>query len=216
MMRAGRFTIVRLGLMSVIAVTVVTAMTSIAFAQPSTSAAQTAQAGSEVTAATREELLLAQRRAKAQTAKPYEPSKIERYAVQFEDVLLPRLLLPRSGFYARVGRVTTIRRELGDLAQGSGFAVGPGYRLRNLFGRPRAALTISAAGSLSRAWIAEARLRMPEDLNARTFGDFYAKRTGLPSEDFFGLGPDSAESARVSYNFHQTTVGGVMLSLIHI
>ena len=215
MMRAGRFTIVRLGLMSVIAVTVVTAMTSIAFAQPSTSAAQTAQAGSEVTAATREELLLAQRRAKAQTAKPYEPSKIERYAVQFEDVLLPRLLLPRSGFYARVGRVTTIRRELGDLAQGSGFAVGPGYRIRNLFGRPRAVFTASVAGSLSRAWIAEARLRIPEDLKARTFGDFYVKRTGLPSEDFFGLGPDSSEADRVSYNFHQTTAGGISGVRLH-
>ena len=111
--------------------------------------------------------------------------------MRIENELLPRLLTPRSGFYARLGRVTTIRRELGDMAQGSGLAVGPGFRLRNLFGRPRAAFTISAAGSLSRAWIAEARLRLPEDLSARTFGDFYVKRTGLPDEDFYWLGPNS-------------------------
>src|SRR5688572_12787416 len=104
---------------------------SVAFAQPSALA-------SEVTPSTREESLIAQRRAKAQVAKPYVPSRAEHWAVRFEDELLPRLLTPRSGFYARVGRVTTIRRELGDLAQGSGLAVGPGFRLRNLFGRPRA------------------------------------------------------------------------------
>jgi outer membrane protein assembly factor BamA len=164
---------------------------------------------------TREESLLEQRRAKAKVVKPYESSRVERYAVRIENELLPRLLVPKSGFYPRIGRVTTIRRELGDLAQGSGLAVGPGFRLRNLFGRPRAAFTVSAASSLSRAWIAEARLRLPEDLNARTFGDFYVKRTGLPSEDFFGLGPDSSEQDRVSYNFHQTTAGGVMGARIH-
>lgn len=180
---------------------------SVAFAQPTPS--------TESTASTREELLVAQRRAKAQVVKPYEPSRVERFAVRFEDELLPRLLTPRSGFYARVGRVTTIRQDLGDLAQGSGLAIGPGYRLRNLFGRPRAAFTISAASSLSRAWIAEARLRMPEDPTARTFGDFYVKRTGLPDEDFFGLGPNSREADRVSYNFHQTTVGGTTGVRVH-
>jgi outer membrane protein assembly factor BamA len=209
MMRAGRFVIGRFVSISVMAVAAVTVVTTIAFAQPST------LASSEVTASTREELLIAQRRAKAKDVKRYEPSRAERYAVRFENELLPRLLTPRSGFYARIGRVTTIRRELGDLAQGSGFAVGPGYRLRNLFGRPRAVFTVSAAGSLSRAWIAEARLRMPEDLNARTFGDFYVKRTGLPDEDFFGLGPDSQEGDRVSYNFHQTTAGGVTGVRLH-
>jgi outer membrane protein assembly factor BamA len=206
MMRAVRIDIVPLVVMSVIAV--LAAPPEIAFAQPSTST-------TEVTASTREEVLIAQRRAKAQVVKPYVPSPAEKWAVRIEDELLPRLLTPRSGFYARVGRVTTIRRELGDLAQGSGLAVGPGFRLRNLFGRPRAVFTVSAASSLNRAWIAEARLRMPEDLSARTFGDFYVKRTGLPDEDFFGLGPDSREGDRVSYNFHQTTAGGVTGVRLH-
>jgi outer membrane protein assembly factor BamA len=223
MMRADRIAIVRLErldrfvrfvVMSTIAATAMVMPQAIAFAQTSASSS-TSGSTSEVTASTREESLIAQRRAKANVVKPYEPSRLERYAVRFENELLPRLLTPRSGFYARVGRVTTIRRELGDLAQGSGLAVGPGFRLRNLFGRPRAAFTISAASSISRAWIAEARLRLPEDLNARTFGDFYVRRTGLPSEDFFGLGPDSTEQDRVSYNFHQTTAGGVMGTRIH-
>jgi outer membrane protein assembly factor BamA len=208
MMRAGRFDLVRLVFTSVIAALLAPA--SIALAQPSTPASSAPAAPT-----TREESLIAQRRAKAQDVKPYEPSRAERYAVRFENELLPRLLPPRSGFYARIGRVTTIRRELGDLAQGSGLAVGPGYRLRNLFGRPRAAFTISAASSLSRAWIAEARLRLPEDLSARTFGDFYVKRTRLPDEDFYGLGPGSNEADRVSYNFHQTTAGGVMGTRLH-
>jgi outer membrane protein assembly factor BamA len=206
MMRAGRLAIVRLVVIGLAAVVV--SAQGLAFAQ-------IPEAASEVTAATREELLIAQRRAKARDVKPYVPTRLEHYAVRIENELLPRLLTPRSGFYPRVGRVTTIRRELGDLAQGSGLAIGPGFRLRNLFGRPRAAFTISAAGSISRAWIAEARLRLPEDLNARTFGDFYVKRTGLPTEDFFGLGPDSSERDRVSYNFHQTTAGGVMGARIH-
>lgn len=206
MMRAVRIDIVSLVVMSVIAV--LAAPPRIAFAQPSASS-------TEVTASTREELLIAQRRAKAQVAAPYVPSRAERFAVRFEDELLPRLLTPRSGFYARVGRVTTIRQELGDLAQGSGLAVGPGFRLRNLFGRPRAVFTISAAASMTRAWIAEARLRLPEDLSARTFGDFYVKRTRLPDEDFFGLGPGSRENDRISYDFHQTTAGGVTGVRLH-
>jgi outer membrane protein assembly factor BamA len=211
MMRAGRLAIVGF-----------VGMSAIAALAPAAALAQTS--GSDVAASTqstpsapstREESLLAQRRAKAKDVKPYQQSRAEHYALRVENELLPRLLTPRSGFYPRIGRVTSIRRELGDLAQGSGLAIGPGFRLRNLFGRPRAAFTISAASSLNRAWIAEARLRLPEDLNARTFGDFYVKRTGLPDEDFFGLGPDSAERNRVSYNFHQTTAGGVMGARIH-
>src|SRR5690242_10576636 len=80
------------------------------------------QAGAAATAAaapaTRAEAWRQLRQEKATHLHAYVPTGPEKFAVRFEDELLPRLLAPRTGFFPFIGRITS----------GAGFAVGPGYR----------------------------------------------------------------------------------------
>src|SRR3954462_12547114 len=102
-----------------IAAVLVAALAITAQAVTAHAAASELQAGGGSAApATRAEAWRRLREDKAQRLHPYVPKGAEKFAIRFEDELLPRLLTPRTGFYPFIGRITS----------GAGFALGPGYR----------------------------------------------------------------------------------------
>jgi hypothetical protein len=124
----------------------------------------------------------------------YAPKGAEKFAIRFEDNILPRLITPRSGFYPFIGRITA----------GGGFALGPGYRLLDVAG---AEWTTSAAASIRSYWQIDSRLTWMNLARGRAFASAYGRYYRFPREDFFGLGPDSEEANRTDFDYRQGAVG---------
>lgn len=124
----------------------------------------------------------------------YVPKGPEKFAIRFEDELLPRLITPRTGFYPYAGRITS----------GGGFAVGPGYRLLGVAGGD---WLTSAAASIKGYWQVDTRLAWSKLAHGRAFATTYGRFFRYPREDFYGLGPDSLQANRVDFDHRQTTVG---------
>jgi outer membrane protein assembly factor BamA len=137
---------------------------------------------------------------KAQQARPYEPGKLERALLFIEENnVLRRLSASADGWYPRLGGLTT----------GSGFAIGPGYR--KYFQRD-GVFNISAAASLKKYRAVEAELRSPTFADDRLAVELQVGHRHYPQERFFGLGPASLATNRVSYLFEDvTTMGGLLL-----
>jgi len=149
-------------------------------------------------AGTRQETLRRQRDEKSRTLTPPEPSRLERVLLDLEGGrLFERLLNPAEGFYPKIGNVTA----------GSGISFGPAYRKPGLFGE-HADFSAFAAGSFKRYWMLDTRLTMPRLAGRRVSIDLHAQRYDFPSEDFFGLGPDSERTNHVAYGISNTIVGG--------
>jgi hypothetical protein len=157
---------------------------------------------------TRADSVKEQREEKAADLTPHRRSFIEAALLKIEDSLLvERVLDPPRGFYAR----------LGGLGEGAGFGIGPAYR-HNVGAFD---FKTSAAVSFKRYFLAEASLRFPgtayDSLYASRDGPFvelYTRRRDFPQEDFFGLGPDSAEDNRTNFALRDTlgrVTGGVRL-----
>jgi hypothetical protein len=89
--------------------------------------------------------------------------------------------------------------RLGGMTRGSGFAIGPGYRL-HLFG-DRIFADVGAGISVKGYKSAEANVRWWQGWGERLelWTDY--RYEDFPQEDFFGTGMDSVESARTSYDF---------------
>ena len=121
-----------------------------------------------------------------------------------DDLLLKRVLDPPRGIYVRVG----------NMGEGSGFALGPAFR----YNAPRFDFKTSAAASTKKYFIGEASLRFPGTLGQDEYFkrhgpymELYGRRRDFPQEDFFGLGPDSQLSDRSNFalrdNFGRVTGG---------
>jgi hypothetical protein len=156
--------------------------------------------------ASRADVARAEREAKAQRLSPPQRSGVERALFKIEDSLIvERLLNPPRGIHLR----------LGGIGEGAGFGIGPAYR----YNTGRFDIRTSAAVSLKRYFIAEAALRFPGTpldtlyfLDDGPYVELYGRRRDFPQEDFFGLGPDSAETARSNFALRDTLVratGGV-------
>ena len=123
--------------------------------------------------------------------------RAEKFAVRFEDEIIPRLTTPRSGLFPFIGRITS----------GGGFALGPGYRLLDV-----------AGGGLDqlRRGIAEGLLadRQPADLDAarqrRAFATAYGRYFRFPREDFYGIGLESDRADRTDFDLRQGAVGATL------
>ena len=102
---------------------------------------------------TREEMAAEQRRARSRELHPAEPGRVERTFLKLSDERwLDRLFNPRRGFFVRVGLPV----------EGAAFAAGPAWRASDA-GR-RYTFTASAAGSISREWLGELALQVPDVL----------------------------------------------------
>ena len=150
--------------------------------------------------ATRAELLEQHREEKARDLQPYEPGRLEKWAVKIENErMLEKLLEPRlaGGYYTRIKSVTT----------GGGLAVGPGYKMYDMFGG-HADLNVWTAMSLKKYWALEGAVTFKRIAGDTLFGKIWGRRRDFPQEDYFGLGPDSRRPDRVSFGYRETAFGG--------
>jgi hypothetical protein len=130
---------------------------------------------------TREEIAAEQRRARSRELHPEEPGGVERTFLKLSDERwLDRLFNPRQGFFVRVGLPV----------EGAAFAAGPAWRASDA-GR-HYTFTASAAGSISREWLGELALQVPDVMprlaNDRFFADVAVSRSGRIENEFWGLG----------------------------
>jgi len=147
--------------------------------------------------ATRGEVLEREREEKSKELTPPQTGRVERALLALENGrFFERLLAPPEGFYPKIGNITA----------GSGFAVGPAYRRAGLFGE-RADFSAFAAGSIQRYWMLDARLTLPALAGGRLFADVHGRLYDFPSEDFFGLGPESNRDDETTYTLRSSQVG---------
>lgn len=146
---------------------------------------------------TRAEELRQAREEKATRLTPPEPGGLERALIWQENSrMLERWLHPRQGLFPRFGSIKA----------GSGLSMGPGFGAPRLFGG-RAEFSAWAAGSFRKYWLLDARLSLPRLAGGVVFADIDAQRFDYPSEDFFGLGPDSARADHTTYGMMSSVVG---------
>ncbi|HXG89534.1 MAG TPA: BamA/TamA family outer membrane protein [Vicinamibacterales bacterium] len=98
-----------------------------------------------------------------------------------------------------------IHPKLGSLTTGSGFAVGVGFRDRDLF-RRRGMLEMWIAASAKKYWAAELRATFPDLAGGRMMADAVATIREYPREDFFGLGPQSQRANHSTFSLRSEEV----------
>lgn len=189
MTRSAAWRLVRIPALALAAVLAAAVPLRAAQAEPTTAPAQS-----------RQEEIRRLRADKAADLHPYVPSKIEA-GLNFLETggYIQRLFNPASGFFPFIGGITP----------GGGAAAGPGYRNLGLF-NSRATLVTYAAVSLKEYWILEGMVTFPRLARGRMFADLRLSRSAFPEEDFYGLGPDTAQSARTNYEVRNTRFGGTL------
>ena len=150
---------------------------------------------------TRADIAAEERRARSRELKPKEPGKVEQAFIKFSDErVMERWLNPRRGLFARVGLPT----------EGASFGGGPAWRASDP-GR-NYTFTVSAAASISREWLGELSLVIPDALprlgNDRLFGSFAVSESGRVENEYWGLGNSSPDDGRSVFRVAQTAVGG--------
>lgn len=151
-----------------------------------TAAAQTPQ--------TREEALRQEREAKAAALEPNELNPLQRGMALIEE---RGFFAPRDGFYPKFGRLTT----------GSGFALGVGWRNRDMFKR-YGTFEAFAAGTFRRYWAVEARAMFPDLAGGRFMAETVATIREYPQESFYGIGPDTRQSDETNFLLRTSRAGG--------
>jgi outer membrane protein assembly factor BamA len=138
---------------------------------------------------TRQELLERQRAEKAQKLAPYEPGKVEKWVLKFENPGFN--LSPHNGFFVKYG--------YSHKPRGSGLGVGTGYR-HDLFDR-FARVELEGGITYKNYQLLRADFSLPYLLQDRLEIGAEALYHHLPQEDFYGLGPEAIEEDRTSYRY---------------
>lgn len=152
-------------------------------------------AGQSSAPATRAEALRQERAEKAQTLVPNEPDRLQQALDYVEDRALH--VLTRDGFHPKLGSLTT----------GSGFALGVGYRSREIFKRYGVG-EVWAAGSFRKYWAVQARAVFPDLARGRVMTEAVADLREYPEEAFFGLGPESRRADFSEFSLRTREVTG--------
>lgn len=143
----------------------------------------------------RAELILEARRAKAEHLSPEKPYPAEQAIEQLEEM---GLLDPNR---------RTVWPRIGGLPTGQGFAIGPQYsnpRLAN----GHLAFRTSAAGSLSKAWLADVQLTTRHIADDHVFADVLISHLNAPRISYYGPGPDSDVDSRTNYRLETNSASG--------
>jgi outer membrane protein assembly factor BamA len=119
-------------------------------------------------------------------------AKMRRIADEWQ--LAERLNGEIDGWYPRLGGMT----------RGSGFALGPGYRLHP-FGSP-VLVDVSAGLSIKGYQAADAKVRWFQAYGDRVEFWTDARYEHFPQEDFYGMGIDSLLENQTSYEFDSTGI----------
>ena len=146
---------------------------------PGSAAAQESRAG-----------ILEKRRAeKASSLEPYDPGKLERWMLWYEDKDPLARIAPRNGFYGEYGY---------DFKPvGSGIGIGVGFR-HDLFER-RARIDVGGGITYRNYQMLKADFSLPYLADERIEVGVRALYNHNPQEDFWGLGIDSLREGRVSF-----------------
>jgi outer membrane protein assembly factor BamA len=146
---------------------------------------------------TRAARLQQQREDKSQQLHSYEPAKLEAGLSEIKEKrYVERFHAGYKGFHPM----------LGGLSTGSGFALGTQYVKTNIAG----VLNFEASGQASFLGYQRYRLALNalELANRRAFLGFNFTQNNAPQEDFYGIGSNSAEKARVNYRLETTDYSG--------
>jgi hypothetical protein len=147
---------------------------------------------------TREAILEEQRVERAKSLRAYEPGKVEKWMLWFEDVDPIAKLAPYNGFYLQYGfRWKPV---------GGGLGVGGGWR-HDLFDR-QARLVLGAGISTRNYQMLQADFSLPYlARNKVEVGSSIVWRHN-PQEDFWGVGGGTLNDDRVSFKVDYTHVEG--------
>jgi hypothetical protein len=145
---------------------------------------------------TRAEQLRRERAEKAAKLRPLERNRIEAVLFEIEDRRwMERLFNPPRGVFVRWG----------GLPEGAGVGAGPAAR----FSTHTVSVTGTSVITARKYWEIDGRIAFPRLADRHLFVEAGGRRRDFPQEDFYGLGPDSAESARTSYALRETSVDAV-------
>jgi outer membrane protein assembly factor BamA len=149
---------------------------------------------------TRTEEIEQQREKKTAQAKYDEPGKVEKSLLYLQqDRILDRLNAGYRGWNLR----------LGGLVQGSGFALGPEFRLRNDFqGRNNFRVGAQLSTKLYQKYYA--RWTLPKVARDHIALDFNAIHRNYSQIDYFGPGPRSQKSSRTDYRLEDTAIDAAL------
>jgi hypothetical protein len=111
-----------------------------------------------------------------------------------ESQILERIEGDVDGWYPRIGGIT----------RGSGFALGPGYRLHVLDNHVRLDVSAGLSVRLYKAFDVRARWLQAWHERAEVWTDY--RFEDFPQEDFYGTGPDTTEDRRTSYGFRSSDI----------
>lgn len=147
---------------------------------------------------TRAELLARQRGEKAAQLQPYEPGKLEKALLFFEESKPLQKIAPYNGFYIQYGYT--------GKPVGSGVAFGGGWRHDLRGGDARVVLE---AGQSFRGYrMARFDLSLPRLLRERIELGLETSYSLNTQEDFYGLGADSLRGDRVNFGFRAPELQG--------
>lgn len=147
---------------------------------------------------TREGTLALQRADKSRELKAYEPGKLERALLWFENADPIRKVTPHDGFYLQYGfRWKPV---------GAGVGLGAGWR-HDLFNR-NARVILGGGISTRNYQMLQADFSFPYLAQNRVELGVHAAYRHNPQEDFWGLGVDSSTDDRVSYLVDYTDFEG--------
>ena len=135
---------------------------------------------------------------KAAQLHPYQPGTIEKALLYIEREDPLRRISPHNGFFVEYGYTAK--------PIGSGLGAGVGYR-HDLFDR-RARVVVEAGASLRRYHMVRGDFSLPSLAGGRLEVGVEANNRHHPQEDFFGLGPASLRSDRVSFLFDRRELQG--------
>ena len=147
---------------------------------------------------TREAALEDRRAEKARALQPYEPGKLEKWMLWFEDVDPIGKLSPHDGFYLQYGfRWKPV---------GGGIGLGGGWR-HDLFNR-NARVQLGGGISTRNYQMLQADFSLPYLAQNRFEVGAFAVYRHNPQEDFWGVGKDSLKDDRVSFTVDYTNLEG--------
>lgn len=98
-----------------------------------------------------------------------------------------------------------LRAAIGNMATGSGFALGPEFHREDLL-RGHLTTRITALVSTRRWQKYESEVTLPRLANGQLTLGFHALHRNYSSVDYYGPGPDSGKGGRSTYRFEDTRV----------
>jgi hypothetical protein len=140
---------------------------------------------------TRAEVIAARQAAKAEALDEEGPGRAEEVVTRIGTAVMGG---PPTGFFP----------WLGSVADGSGTAVGAGYR------RPlgdQASVTGVAGMSVTRSTLLQVRAELPRLAEGRIATALVARKVDARDMSFYGMGADSPEDARLRYDYLPASVG---------